>query len=84
MEQRQPTTPPTRLREPYPALARNLLLPDNVRRDFTGCPPRQDKPAGVWLTAEHMWAVADMAAEALTRPSLARQGHTGHIILTLV
>ena len=83
---RQPRTQPTRLRELCPAPALRLLLPENVHQVTTGCRQTQDKADGAWLTAEHMWAVADIMAvvEALIRPILARQGHPGQVILTRV
>ena len=55
---RQPLIQLTRLREPYPALVLRLLPQDNVHQVTTGCRQTRDKPAGAWLTEEHIQAVA--------------------------
>lgn len=55
---------PILLRELCPEPVLNQLLRGNVRQDFTGCLHRQDKPAGVWLTEEHI-PEEDMAATLL-------------------
>ena len=54
MEQRLLLTAQCLLRELCPEQVLHQHLRVNVRRDSTGCLPRQDKPDGACLMREHM------------------------------